>query len=245
MNSFLLAIPAYGASYLFGSFCDAPGGAELALASFRQEHPDTRVRLLIAPPSWSDYLWTTVSNLVSHRMSRTYVRHLTRTFGRTHQITGDTDAGIASVEALVRAVVGSELIESELLAVPAVPAAVPAVPAAVPKAPSSDPVKPRASLPFFFAHADDTPRLHSIGTSPDPAVFARRLQALHPEQNVTLYSGHSPRAGELVVVLMALLNEPDAAADPGLLDDFIAPVIRSVVGRGEGGLNVQVFPGRA
>lgn len=223
MDTFFIAFPSCGASYLFGMYSN-PDGRTLpvqALAPFRELNPAAMTRLLIADPSYSADVLTSVTDLLTRRMSRADASLKRRFLGPAallHEVSGETAAGVYAMGALVRAVALGETVSGEL----------------GPLREASAPLK------FYFAHAGETAARRIMGTCADPTDMVRGFRTRQSGQAVTVYTGETARAGELFAAVSAVLDDPAAADD--LVREFLLPLFTAILGRGEGGLNVRVFP---
>ena len=212
--SFFLAIPSSGSvGYVFGLTRDL----DASLAPFRQRVPDACMRVLVVSPTNALHVLETAKGVIKRTPDVTYRDY---SYGYDYEVPqGVTGAGPKMMVDIVSAVADGDVSETEL-------------------PPSREAEAPNL---FFFAHAGNSAFKYSLGSSPDPMGEARKLQARHPGP-VTLYSGRSPRSEELRAVLSALLDvNRGFATDAKLVDDFIVPVLRAVIGPEPEGLSVRIL----
>lgn len=227
-ETFLFAAPDRGASYIFGATSLPPKDA---LASFVARHPDARIRVLATArtfPSGSvAQLMASVSNL--RRISATPAGQTsapaptTRIWGLAlYEVTGESEEGVAAAEGLVRALAaGADLDEFELAPAPA---------------PAPEP------LHFFFACAEHGRTMYGTSRDPENDSGIARFRKNNAANEVTVYSGETDRLSELSIAIGAVMNYEDCAADPTLVQGFVEPVLRAVLGSSLTGMKTQVYP---
>ena len=218
--SFFLAIPSSGSvGYVFGLTRDL----DASLAPFRQRVPDACMRVLVVSPTNALHVLETAKGVIKRTPDVTYRDY---SYGYDYEVPqGVTGAGPKMMVDVVSAVADGDVSETELP---------PSREAEAPRAAASD-------LYFFFAHVGHTCAKYSMGTSADPFHEARGLVEKHPREATTLYCGRTSRSGELITALSAVLLEETAVRDAKLVDDFIVPVLRAVIGPEPEGLSVRIL----
>lgn len=218
--SFFLAIPDSGAiSYVFG----LGTGPEPEL-HFRKRVPEARVRLLTVGPVDARRVMDVASAAIKDKPRTTWSLHCG---GEALEVQRATEAGIKMMVDVVTAVATDHLCERNL----------PPFRASVP------------TTTFYFAHTGRTAAHYTIGTSEasEAVEEARKLHARHLGEAVTLYSGETPRSGELLAAMSALLSADHGfAADDKLIEEFIVPLLKGVIvplpEGGSAGLRIRSFP---
>ena len=182
------------------------------------------MRVLVVSPTNALHVLETAKGVIKRTPDVTYRDY---SYGYDYEVPqGVTGAGPKMMVDVVTAVAEGDLSETEL-------------------PPSREAEAPRAAasrLYFFFAHVGHTCAKYSMGTSANPFQEARGLVEKHPREATTLYCGRTSRSGELRAVLSALLDvNRGFATDAKLVDDFIVPVLRAVIGPEPEGLSVKTM----